>query len=473
MGTLILRLLIGMLGGILAWMIWEPAYPKDVSVTSQVELYMVLTAGALIGAGVGGFSGYLRGGKRHTLTGLVLGLVFGAIGISFGYSVGGGLSRALFGPVWWNSAATPFPVQVMGRMVALTPIGLFLGIAVGASTLNVRRTVQGAIGGVLAGAASGATFDLLGNAVGTAFLAMRGQASGETGSLSRALTWVLIGGLIGLFIGIVERVTRSAWIRLSLGRNKGKEWAIDRDQTFLGRSEAATIPLFGDPTVAPLHAVIFRQGQQYMLVDNNSGMGTFLNGMPIQQAPLMPGSQIRIGNTTLEFLTKNVAVAPGGPETRPIAYPVGGQTPPPGASPPYGQPAPAPPYGAPTQAMPPMGPGMPTQAMPPAPSAPTMAFAPPTGVPVLTALDGPLAGQRFPVAAMIEVGRDLPTIPMAGDAAASRRHASLAPAPGGLQVMDLGSTNGTYVNGARVPSGMVPFGGTVRIGSTTFRVDPA
>jgi len=43
-----------------------------------------------------------------------------------------------------------------------------------------------------------------------------------------------------------------------------------------------------------------------------------------------------------------------------------------------------------------------------------------------------LAGQRFPIFAPTEIGRDVPGIPVAFDTSMSRRHASLAPGPGGL-----------------------------------------
>jgi hypothetical protein len=53
----------------------------------------------------------------------------------------------------------------------------------------------------------------------------------------------------------------------------------------------------------------------------------------------------------------------------------------------------------------------------------------------------------------------------------SWRHAELRPAPGGWLLVDLGSTNGTHVNGWRAGSGfqVVP-GDWVRFGATGFRI---
>jgi hypothetical protein len=64
------------------------------------------------------------------------------------------------------------------------------------------------------------------------------------------------------------------------------------------------------------------------------------------------------------------------------------------------------------------------------------------------------------------------TIRLDGDDFASTRHAMLEPRPDGLWVEDIGSTNGTFVNGARVTTArlLIP-GDVVRIGQTDLRVE--
>ena len=59
-----------------------------------------------------------------------------------------------------------------------------------------------------------------------------------------------------------------------------------------------------------------------------------------------------------------------------------------------------------------------------------------------------------------------------GDDFASTRHALLEPRPDGLWVEDVGSTNGTFVNGARVTTArLLHPGDVVRIGKTDLRVE--
>jgi len=58
------------------------------------------------------------------------------------------------------------------------------------------------------------------------------------------------------------------------------------------------------------------------------------------------------------------------------------------------------------------------------------------------------------------------------DEEVSRRHALVRPAGEGIEILDLGSRNGTWVNGARI-SGATPLaqGDTVRLGRTALRVE--
>ncbi len=54
----------------------------------------------------------------------------------------------------------------------------------------------------------------------------------------------------------------------------------------------------------------------------------------------------------------------------------------------------------------------------------------------------------------------------------SRRHALVRPIPSGIEVEDLGSMNGTYVNGERIGEVVeLTLGGTVRVGNSDIQVE--
>ncbi len=92
----------------------------------------------------------------------------------------------------------------------------------------------------------------------------------------------------------------------------------------------------------------------------------------------------------------------------------------------------------------------------------------------LVGLQGAYAGQVFDISAdLITIGRDAGNgIVLSNESTVSRRHAQLMRQNGELTVQDLGSTNGTFVNGIRI-SAPTPLrvGDTVQFGMATFRVE--
>ncbi len=87
--------------------------------------------------------------------------------------------------------------------------------------------------------------------------------------------------------------------------------------------------------------------------------------------------------------------------------------------------------------------------------------------------EGPLAGQSFPVDAQIVLGRASTADIAIEDTLISRRHVLIRRAESSLEIEDLGSLNGTWVNGERLEgSRRLEVGDVVRVGSTSFQVAP-
>ena len=98
------------------------------------------------------------------------------------------------------------------------------------------------------------------------------------------------------------------------------------------------------------------------------------------------------------------------------------------------------------------------------------------GVPELVVEDSEILAPetRFEIGdGETSVGRSTgSTIVLKSDDYASGRHAQLTRHGGLLYVEDLGSTNGTFVNGSKtVGATPIRHGDTVRVGSTTFRYE--
>jgi pSer/pThr/pTyr-binding forkhead associated (FHA) protein len=87
---------------------------------------------------------------------------------------------------------------------------------------------------------------------------------------------------------------------------------------------------------------------------------------------------------------------------------------------------------------------------------------------VLRGVSGPVFGKMYPVAGPTVIGRAPECgIPVTVDEI-SRRHVELRPVQDGLSVEDLGSANGTYVNGQRVQKGFMKPGDELRLDAVRF-----
>lgn len=94
---------------------------------------------------------------------------------------------------------------------------------------------------------------------------------------------------------------------------------------------------------------------------------------------------------------------------------------------------------------------------------------------------GPTVGAIYPLEAeSISIGRDASNSIQINDAEISRRHARLQFQGGKYVIEDVGSTNGTHVNGQRImssyvlrPGDVVSFGEGIVLGYETAEQDPA
>jgi hypothetical protein len=87
----------------------------------------------------------------------------------------------------------------------------------------------------------------------------------------------------------------------------------------------------------------------------------------------------------------------------------------------------------------------------------------------LIPLDGPQGGQLLELRGRAIVGTANDCDVVVRDQSVSGRHAEFGMQGGTFRVSDLGSTNGTFVNGKRVQNAELSDGDTLKLGSTEFR----
>jgi pSer/pThr/pTyr-binding forkhead associated (FHA) protein len=454
---LLYLMMFGAVGGVLAWFVNEPFISDDITRAvdwGEIALFGSVS-GLFIGAMIGLATGLSLGTGKHILRAVALGAGVGAIGGWVGLTVG----QILFGVL---GATVPLLGLIVGRILGWSAFGALIGLSEGLIARSPKRMRNGALGGAIGGALGGALFDFLAFTLGSVFgFALR--AEGEAGAPSRAVGLTLIGAGIGLFIGLLEWLTRAAWVRVLYGRNEGKDYPIDRDGAYLGRDELADVPLRGDPQVASRHAEIRMDGGGYVLIPLAP---MAVNGQPVS-APveLNDGDLLQIGSFRVQFqlregqaarLPRDVVRAP-----LPLPPPT-----PPGVCPYCGQ-----------RQDPLTGACACTPVALPAPTTPSYPSAPTGGVAVaqataLVGIEGALAGQRIAIPPTgLTIGRETDNMLIIPDPSVSRHHARIVFENGALVVYDLNSTNGVYVNEQRISKQSLRAGDIVRFGRARFRIE--
>ena len=155
--------------------------------------------------------------------------------------------------------------------------------------------MNGLLGGVLGGLLGGLVFD----PINYVFTSADGQAL-----VSRGIGFTLIGLMVGLFVGIVEQWTKSAWLLMKAGPLAGKQFVVFRNPTVLGSAPKADVYLFKDEAIEPRHALIHDRGGRFEIEDMDTADGTYVNGIPVRRQVLKSGDQIVLGKTVLEFALK-------------------------------------------------------------------------------------------------------------------------------------------------------------------------
>ncbi|MFO1094665.1 MAG: FHA domain-containing protein [Planctomycetaceae bacterium] len=84
------------------------------------------------------------------------------------------------------------------------------------------------------------------------------------------------------------------------GVDQGTRFEIESGRIRLGRGAQNEIRIL-DTEVSRRHATVSAQGDRYILQDDNSSNGSFVNGQPVRSQVLRNGDQVQIGRTILLF----------------------------------------------------------------------------------------------------------------------------------------------------------------------------
>lgn len=296
----------GAVGALAAWGIIEPFLEEGQQIPHHniiPWLMLFPTVAAFVGLFLGAAEGIMcRNAPRA--------LISASVGLGIGF--GGGLiaiiptgivfalmARLALGsrPVSeQNTFPHGFPLLVfmMGRGAAWCLAAIPAGIGQGIALREKKVIWNGVLGAVLGGLLGGLLFDPI-------YLLLK---STDSAAASRAVGFVVIGIMVGVFIGLVEQWTKTAWLLMRAGPLAGKQFVLYRNPTVIGSAPKADIYIFKDPAVEPRHALIHNRGGRFELEDCGTPDGTYVNGMPVTRRMLQAGDQIVMGKTLLEFALK-------------------------------------------------------------------------------------------------------------------------------------------------------------------------
>lgn len=306
-------MLAGLVGAFLAWVFLEPFIEDGVQHAKSsfsVASFLFAAVGGFCGLFIGSLEGFLSRNLKRGLIGGLLGMLIGFVGgvismflanIVFGIIAGIGYVVAT-----QSSSESTLNLRenisflmflIIARCLAWCIAGMTLGLGPGIALRSKRLTLNGFLGGMLGGSIGGILFDPIDYVVSSGSFSQGAE-------LSRCIGLCVIGAMAGLMMGLVELVTMDAWLYMTEGPLKGKQFIIYKNPTNIGSSSSCEIYLFKDPYIDAAHATITKVREGYLLEDNNSSTGTFVNGQRIQKHKVIAGDIIKIGESTLIYREK-------------------------------------------------------------------------------------------------------------------------------------------------------------------------
>jgi len=300
----------GALGALAGWGALEPFFDDTELAKPGIDVAAVLlfpTVAAAVGLFLGAADGIVcRNFPRALLcaaVGLGIGFAGGLIAL-FPTNIVFNLMSALAleangGHLNEDQFLRGFPLflLIVGRAIAWAFAALPSGMGQGIALREKKVVWNGILGAVLGGLLGGMLFDPI-------YLLFKSR---DDASISRGVGFAIIGLMVGVFIGLVQEWTKTAWLMMRAGPLAGKQFIIYKNPTVIGSSPKADIYLFKDDAIEPRHALIHNRGGRYEIEDCGSADGTYVDGVPVKRQYLQTGQKIVMGKTVLEFALKEKA----------------------------------------------------------------------------------------------------------------------------------------------------------------------
>jgi hypothetical protein len=285
---------LGALGGLVGWTLTIPLAWFQATGTFRLLLKDALV-GALVGLAVGAVIGAYDGlFSSRSFGRLLKGVFLGGLVGTFGGVVGLALGEVIF--ILGGGGAWP-------RALGWTFFGLLVGASQGIGQWSLAKVGYGILGGLLGGLVGGSTCERL-----SALLQMVTHQRELGLSIGGAMGLIILGAAIGGFIGLVEVILRTAWLRFTRGKLEGQTVTLDprKRVQILGRAPDCAVVIPGDVDVQPHHAAILREDSAFVIEPRDGSV--LLRGLqgyaPVESHALRHRDRIQVGKTRFTFMSE-------------------------------------------------------------------------------------------------------------------------------------------------------------------------
>jgi hypothetical protein len=298
----------GAIGALAVWGMLEPFYDDEADDIPFISTYLLFgPIAGMLGLAIGLVYGIVNQNVKQALYCGVVGAGVG-LGVTILTTF---IAQILFGittmiavsmidesqvvPGEFPFRGVAFFIMMCGRGIAWSVVAMGAGLGLGIALKSKKLMLNGFVGGMIGGLLGGLFFDPISRFISTGT---------HDAWLSRGVGFLAVGTFVGFFIGLFENLSKEAWFLMLKGPLAGKQFIIFKSPMLVGSSPKSDIYLFKDADIAPLHATIGKSGSRYLLKDEGSDKGTFVNGRKIDKYVLQPNDTITIGEAVLRYAEK-------------------------------------------------------------------------------------------------------------------------------------------------------------------------
>ena len=278
----------GVVGGLIGFLLgeiqmddasWNGARFFDENLKAGSAVYFALVMLG-IGAALVASQGLGEGDNKKVFETVVRALP----ALIIGGAVAGFIAQALYEGM--TEGGSVRPARAVGWMVA----GALGGLAVGLGFRSKKRIQNGLVGGAIGGLIGGLLFDSVLDILGNA----------DSAQVPRFIALVLIGGLMGTLIGLIDTLRTEAWLTVISGEMTGRQFILYDETTLVGCARNIPITILADREIAEHHIEIQQQDGKATFTCLRGASPVLVNGVSTSSGTVSNADVLTVGKTEIQ-----------------------------------------------------------------------------------------------------------------------------------------------------------------------------